>query len=171
MKTLTRFTRSPLSRVLCSALLMVLAIATAAPMSSKSGGTVPFRASFVTQFQVNSPPPILLITVQGQGNALHMGRSETFTTNQVVDQNGVASATYYVIAANGDTVAFQSEFTSAPTSNGVTFEGTYTILGGTGRFSGATGSGALDGSAVFTGQTFGVGEFTFEGAISSSGSH
>ena len=172
MSTLNRITRSNFLRVLCTALLMVSAIATAAPLSPKSAGTVPFRASFDTQFQVNSGPPILHITVQGQGNALHMGRSETFTTNQVVDvTTGASSATYTVIAANGDTVVFQDVFTTTSTSDGATFAGTYTIVGGTGRFSGATGSGALDGSAVFTGQNVGVGEFTFNGNISSPASH
>ena len=173
MKTLNRITRSPLLRMLCPALLMVSAIAAAAPLSSRSAGTVPFRASFGTQFQVNSAQgPILHIAVQGQGNALHMGRSQTFTTNQIVDlTTGATTATYTVVAANGDTAVFQDVFTATQTSGGVTFEGTYTIVGGSGRFSGATGSGALDGSAVFTGQNVGVGEFTFNGNISSPASH
>jgi hypothetical protein len=55
-------------------------------------------------------------------------------------------------------------------SGRVTFEGTYEVTGGTGRFAGATGSGMLIGSAVFTGPNNGVGSFTVTGTISSPGS-
>jgi hypothetical protein len=159
------------SRVFCCALVLVVGIATAAPLSFASGGEVPFRASFDTQFQVNSGAPLLNITVQGEGQALHMGESETFTNNEIVNlMTGAGTATYTVIAANGDTVVFDSTFDVLPTSTGVTFEGTYEIVGGTGRFSGATGRGRLIGSAVFTGPDIGVGEFSWEGTISSHGS-
>src|SRR5436190_1301734 len=172
MRTRTQIRRSSLFPALCCALLlMVSVLAAAAPQPSRAKGEVPFRASFDTEFQVTSGPPILNITVQGDGNGLHIGKSKTFTTNQVVNLvTGTATATYTVIAANGDTVVFQDEFNVVPTSNGVTFEGTYEIIGGTGRFSGATGHGVLTGSAVFTGPNTGVGEFTFEGFISSPGS-
>jgi hypothetical protein len=52
----------------------------------------------------------------------------------------------------------------------VTFEGTDTVTEGTGRFAGATGSGMLIGSAVFTSATGGVDSFTVTGIISSTGS-
>ena len=171
MRSMTKVTNRSRSRVLCCALLMAAGMATAAPLSFASSEEVPLRASFDTQFQVNSGPPILNITVQGEGHTLHMGKSETFTNNEVVNLiTGAGTATFTVIAANRDTVVFQSEFNVVPTSTGVTFEGTYEIIGGTGRFSGATGLGRLIGSAVFTGPDIGVGEFTFEGTISSAGS-
>jgi hypothetical protein len=158
-----------LCRVFCVGLLV--GGTAAAPVSARPKGQVPFTASFDTQFQINSPPPILHLTVQGEGRASHMGSSETFTNNQVVNvMTGASTATYTVIAANGDTVVFDDVFTTAPTSDGVTFAGTYTIVGGTGRFAGATGSGSVTGSAQFTGPDVGVGEFTFVGTISSPGS-
>jgi hypothetical protein len=156
-------------RVLCVGLLVVGTAA--ASLSARPNGQVPFTASFDTTFQVNSPPPILQLTVQGEGRASHMGSSETLTTNQVVNViTGASTATYTVIAANGDTVVFEDVFTTAPTSNGVTFSGSYTIVGGTGRFAGATGSGSLRGSAQFTGPDSGVGEYSFDGTISAPGS-
>ena len=164
---MTKVTQSTSSRGLCCALLMVAGMATATPLSFTSSGEVPFRASFDTQFQVNSAPPILDITVQGEGRALHMGTSKTFTTNEVVNiSTGAGTATFTIITANGDTVVFESEFSVVPTNTGVTFDGTYEIVGGTGRFRGATGQGSLTGSAVFTGPTVGVGEFVYEGTIS-----
>jgi hypothetical protein len=51
----------------------------------------------------------------------------------------------------------------------VTFSGTYNVIGGTGRFAGATGQGAVTGSAQFTGEGIGVGDFALDGTISSPG--
>ena len=51
-------------------------------------------------------------------------------------------------------------------NNAVTFEGTYTVTGGTGRFYGATGSGDLAGSAIATGPNTAIGSFSVAGTIS-----
>ena len=171
MRTRTKVMQTVVLRVICCAFLIVAAIASTAPLSSHAGKLVPFRASFDTVFQLNSPPPILNVTVQGEGIGLHVGKSSTFTTNQVTNViTGASTANYTVIAANGDTLSFEDDFITLPTSTGVTFEGTYTIIGGIGRFSGATGSGTVTGSADFTGANVGVGQFTFDGTISSPGS-
>ena len=104
MRTRTRVMQRVVLRVLCCALLIVAAIASTAPLSSHAGKLVPFRASFDTVFQLNSPPPILNITVQGDGIGSHVGKSRTLTTNQVTNViTGDSTATYTVIAANGDT--------------------------------------------------------------------
>ena len=133
-------------RVACATLLMAGAMAAALPLSAVPGNRGPFHASFDVVFQsfIVQPPPNIRIrvNVQGQGHATHMGRSETFTNNQVVDQFGAGIATYTVIGANGDTLVFEDT---------------------------VQGSGSVTGSAQFTSETDGVGEFTFDGTISSPG--
>jgi len=133
---------------------------------------VPFRAAFSTEFtSVFVPPSFLYISVTGQGNASHMGATSAVTSDQVVDlSDGSATATYTLTGANGDTVVLTMIFQTTEIPGGVTFAGDYTVAGGTGRFYGATGSGALAGSAFFTGPNNGVGSFSVAGTISSPGS-
>jgi hypothetical protein len=134
---------------------------------------VPFRAAFSTEFtSVFVPPSFLYISVTGQGNASHLGATSAVTDNQIVNvETGSATATYTLTGANGDTVVLEMVFqTTFLPNNAVTFEGDYTVTGGTGRFYGATGSGNLAGSAIVTGPNTGVGSFSVAGTISSPGS-
>ena len=133
---------------------------------------VPFKAVFTTQFTGNVVFPIAYIFVTGQGNASHLGKTATSTTNQQGNLiTGEGSATYTLIGANGDTVVIEIEALNTNLPGGVTFSGTYTVTGGTGRFAGATGGGSMSGQAVFTSEAGdGVGSFSFMGTISSPGS-
>ena len=163
--------RMNLCRRICSTFVMTAFFATAVPLSAARGGDIPFRVSLDTVFQSSSGFPVIDITVQGEGQVQHLGNSATFSTNEHVNLiTGNATATFTLVAANGDTVVFESVFGTVPVPGGVTFEGTYTVVGGTGRFTGSTGHGALTGSAQFTGPNNGVGEFTLDGTISSPGS-
>lgn len=128
---------------------------------------VPFRANLTTEFQSVVEFPVAHISVTGLGQALHMGRTSTVSTDETVDLiTGDGTATYTLTAANGDTVVMSLEFTTMFLPTGVTFEGTYTVTGGTGRFARATGSGSASGSAMFTGPSGGVGSFAIDGTIS-----
>ena len=94
--------------------------------------------------------PYLHVFVTGQGNASHLGATTAVSTDQLVNViDGSATATYTLTGANGDTVVLAMVFQGTSIPGGVTFEGTYIVSGGTGRFAGAAGSGALEGSAVF----------------------
>jgi len=153
--------------------LMAMAFVAAAPLSAAKGGQVPFHATFDTVFQSTITFPFIHVTVQGTGEAQHLGRTTTFTTNQTGNLlTNHTTATYTLVAANGDKVVLEDETTDdLDLSTGtVTFVGTYTIVHGTGRFAGATGNGTLVGSAQFSGPNSGVGEFTLDGTISSPGS-
>jgi hypothetical protein len=72
------------------------------------------------------------------------------------------------MAANGDTIVIAIEgtveFSGPAPTDPVTFQGMWIVVGGTGRFEDATGSGTYSGSAAGT-----VGEFTLEGTISGQG--
>jgi hypothetical protein len=147
------------------------AVFISAPIPAIAAGQVPFNASFTTEATMEFVPPFYLrVFVTGEGNASHMGRTSAVTTDQLINlQDGTGTATYTLTAANGDTlvVAISALTTNIP--GGVMFEGDYTVTGGTGRFEGATGSGSLAGSALFTGPNTGVGSFTLVGTISSRG--
>ncbi|HEY1458872.1 MAG TPA: hypothetical protein VGH59_02315 [Casimicrobiaceae bacterium] len=78
----------------------------------------------------------------------------------------IVNTTVYT-AANGDMLF--SNFVGAgvfTSATGVSFSGTETYDGGTGRFADATGSAALPGTAEFTSPTAGVGQYSVEGTIS-----
>lgn len=57
-------------------------------------------------------------------------------------------------------------FQATDVPGGITFTGSYTIIGGTGRLAGATGSGVVAGSALLVGPNRGIGSFSLTGAIS-----
>ncbi len=143
-----------------------------APTPALARDEVPFRAAFGTEVQIEFVYPFFYISVTGQGNASHLGAISAVTDNQIVNiETGSATATYTLTGANGDTVVLEMIFqTTFLPNNAVTFEGTYTVTGGTGRFYGATGSGDLAGSAIVTGPNTAIGSFSVAGTISSPGS-
>jgi hypothetical protein len=130
----------------------------------------PFHASFDTEFDSVIVGPIAHISVVGEGQALHMGKTTAVTTNQMVNLiTGQASATYELTAANGDTVVLELDAATIFLPNGVTFAGSYVVTGGTGRFAGAGGVGAIEGSATFTGPSNGFGTFSLDGTLTTPG--
>jgi len=164
-------TRICLCRALLATFLLTSLFVMAAPLSAAKAGQVPFQASFDTEFQSSAGFPVIDITVQGNGSGLQIGSATTFSTDERVNLiSGTATATFTLIAANGDTIVIFDAFNVTEVPGGVIFSGTYNVIGGTGRFAGATGQGALTGSAQFTGEGVGVGDFALDGTISSPGS-
>ena len=118
------------------------AVFVSVPTPASARDQVPFRATFATEVQIEFVYPFFYISVTGEGNASHMGVTTAVTDNQVVNVNRAAgaTATYTLTGANGDTVVLEMIFqTTFLPNNAVTFEGSYTVTGGTGRFNGATG--------------------------------
>jgi hypothetical protein len=155
-------------------LALLLATATLlafAPQSAQASGEKPFHANFITQVETVLEFPFLHVTVDSQGKATYMGRTTAFTDDQLVNVvDGSGSATYTLTGASGDTLILALVIPIGGTVNvesGVTFSGSYTITGGTGRFSGATGSGVFAGGALFLTETDGIGAFAVAGTISS----
>ncbi len=154
-------------------LLATITLLVFAAQSAQAGAERPFHANFITQFEAVVEFPLLHVTVNSRGQATYMGRTTAFTDDQVISLiDGSGTATYTLTSKNGDTLALALVFPIGGTVNvegGVTFSGSYTVAGGTGRFSGATGSGVFAGGGLFLTETDGVGAFAVAGTISSPG--
>jgi hypothetical protein len=133
--------------------ISVLLIAGLIAWPATAGELVPFRAVIQTV-----PIPIgpcgdgcLELDISGTGQASHMGRTEIKGPSQVNvilrEQTGTSTLT----AASGDTlvIAFAGtvEFESPDPTGPVSFEGTWEVIGGTGRFDDSVGGGTYTGTA------------------------
>ena len=137
-------------------------LAGAPPKPRPAGGscvTTVAPASFVF--------PLLTITLDGVCHLRHLGRA-TMHATQIIDvTTGLFSNETIYIAANGDELhtTFAGVPTSSPGSLDITFDGTETFVGGTGRFASATGTTTAQGSATLAADQSGVGEYRMEGWI------
>lgn len=100
-----------------------------------------------------------------------MGPTTAVTTDQMVSMiDGSGTATYTLTADTAgvreDTLILAMAFQTTDVPGGITFSGSYTITGGTGRFAGATGSGVVAGSSLLVGPNNGIGSFSLSGGIS-----
>ena len=154
--------------------LAAVTLLTFAPQPVRAGPSYPFKARFITEFDVVEESPYLHYTVNGQGIASYMGPTTAVTTDQMVSMlegNGTANgtATYTLSSASAgvraDTLILAMTFQATNAPGGITFTGNYTITGGTGRFAGATGSGFVAGSALLDGPQSGIGSFSLSGGI------
>ena len=171
MKTRTNLKSSSGPHLASLALLVAtVSLLAFAPPAARASTERPFHADFITQFETVLEFPILHVTVNGQGQATHMGKTRAFTDDQIANLlDGSGSATYTLTAANGDTLILALVVQPGGNINvpgGVIFSGDYTVTGGTGRFSGATGGGIFAGSALFLDETDGIGCFAVVGTIS-----
>jgi hypothetical protein len=105
---------------------------------------VPFQGSLegMRVSLIPLTPPHQLATVAITGNATQLGKFDLVITAIVNPQEMTAFGTFEFLAANGDTLT--AEFTGTGTlteTPGVVLQvEDATIIGGTGRFAGATGS-------------------------------
>jgi hypothetical protein len=138
---------------------------------------VPFSGTFTTT-SVGAPcaPLTVCVTATGSGQATHLGR--TAITKRVVLHitsepcPGGTLASYTVeqtlTAANGDTLTMSGSGTSCAGPGGIVATGTFTVTGGTGRFSGA--SGTITESVARVGPPPAPETVTIVGTIASPGS-
>jgi hypothetical protein len=157
-----------------------LALALVVPAASAKS-TVPFSASFNETFTVfvggTCAPNAFCASATGLGQATHMGKTtEAFVGSVVLplDQNGCApeSSTGTLTAANGDQVFVTSAGTFCQSSlTNATDVGSWTVTGGTGRFTGATGSGPYTTTILINSDgSGGTSTSTYSGTISTPGS-
>jgi hypothetical protein len=158
-----------------AAMLMLLAAVT---QGEAAKSPVPFQATMAETFAVipcvpNSNPNVVCVSVAGSGQATQLGNtsesSEVFV-NLSTPVCHAETRTVTLTAANGDQVTLALTGQSCDT-NSTPITGTasdsWVVSGGTGRFSGATGSGTN--SALIYGLT-GSAVTTFTGTLSTPGS-
>lgn len=124
--------------------------ATLAEAHSLNATRLPLRGTFTAADQGVVVPPSLLVQGAGDGTATHLGRF-TMTYAAVADlATPTATGTYDFVAANGDqlhtTFVGIAAVSVEPTV--VSFTEVLTIVGGSGRFAGATGTFTLRRIAV-----------------------
>ena len=110
--------------------------------------------------------PILHLLITATGQLSHLGKATAATTDEAVDLSVTPShGTGHWVFQNtkGDAIWTTLDSTSAPPdANGrTTFQGTLTVIGGSGKFAGATGTLLGEGFAEGA-----AGGFSITGAIS-----
>ena len=114
-----------------------------ASSASAAQTSVPYKSSITGTVAVTGPTTFALA---GQGTSSHLGNTKYsgVVTITNVDGNGVITDTLVetLTAANGDTVTLLCHQVATPVSAGVLHGvDTWTVISGTGKFTGATGSG------------------------------
>ena len=155
---------------LAATLFTALLTMAAQTASAAPGAYLPFSASFSGSVSPpNGPPPVAL---SGTGKASFLGRS---TNSGSIAVTGPASAcpdTGFAVendevltsTDDGDQITIAIHDEVCPISPGIfRGQGTYVVTGGTGRFAGASGQGACDGTGDFVNGRF---SFTLAGTIS-----
>ena len=158
--------RLPLSCQVFLALVMATLLASGAAVA---GSVVPFRTSIaITESIKPSTPPCFLVgDIIGRGTATHLGKVTLASSDWV---NPISETAFSFIsdqlvltAANGDQIlaTYSGILRTEGTVGAIT--GDYQVVGGTGRFSQATGAGAVQGvEDIITGQ----GQVQLTGTIS-----
>lgn len=114
------------------------------------------------------PAGTIRFNVTGGGYVTHMGAVTLLETVCFNPVDGTFTAQFTLTAGNGDTVSATAAGYTVPTSQ-ITFivHGQWSVTGGTGRFTGATGSGSAIGPINLA---TGEGTHHLDGTISSVGS-
>ena len=156
--------------------VVLLAFACALILGSQpllAGKQVPFRISYNNDITADfSNLPLVPVTSSGTILGTHLGNGTARAISETVNlATGEGVAIHELTAANGDTLRLSFQFLAIPTSP-TTFSvvGEWQIIGGTGRFEGATGEGLYSGVVTFVTESTAKGEFTLSGNISSVGS-
>ena len=140
-------------------LVMVFSAILGFALSASADHQIPFQGlANATLTGAEPAPDGLHVTAVGTGQATHLGRF-TREEHTVLHEDGTIEGSLTFVAANGDLlcVDFVGAFTSQNTA-----QGTYSITGGTGRSTSASGEAAFV-AVTSDGIHFVV---TFEGVLS-----
>ncbi len=152
---------TPLVTATLAALAMASPLVHALPFTLQVSGT-----SQVVEV-LNPTGPVLRFATQTEGSGSFAITG--YTSSDVVNMaTGQGSGNNRFLAANGDELlgAFTVQVIPTETPGSVLLQGLTQFLGGTGIFSGATGSAAFEGNARFISETRAVVQFRHQGDLS-----
>ena len=150
------------SRAILLAAAAAAALACVGPAGAGNAGVPPFSAYFSGTASFTSQTTTGFL---GTGEATHLGRSSSVGAVSFSPPNAAGCYpnlnTETLTAANGDQLVIRSDDQACPIGP-TSFHGTgnWVVVGGTGRFANATGSGSFDGETDF-GPSFSPGPFHF----------
>jgi len=145
------------------------------PKSDPCGGhALVVKGEFETAIQIlppfpSFPPgpfqPILHLLISATGMLSHFGKATAATTDQAVDLSvnpNKGSAHWVFQNTRGDALWTEMDLSGTPldADGKTTFQGILTVIGGTGKFEGATGTLQFEGGAQGT-----AGFFSVEGTV------
>jgi hypothetical protein len=117
----------------------------------------------------SEPGVAIHVQFDGEGGVAHLGKMTSHSEDQRGDlATGVLTATVTFTDSNGDDLVVSSlGFSEFQPDFRITFSGQLTVIGGTGRFSNASGQMSYEGWARITDMvaSTGIGFFTFEGDL------
>ncbi|MBC7938545.1 MAG: PEP-CTERM sorting domain-containing protein [Chitinophagaceae bacterium] len=156
-----------LSQALRPLAALTLAAAACAPVSAV---TLPFNASYsgvanVVEVIDETVPVLRFRTFASGSGSFDLG---SYFSTDVIDMSTGAGAGFNIFTAgNGDELhgSFAVQVVPTAVANIVELIGQATFIGGTGRFSGASGSALFSGTGVFTSATSAVASLTYDGQI------
>ena len=132
----------------------LLVLRPTASEASSSWAEVSFSGSFTADLTARVVFPSVFITAEGTGRATHLGSSGitkavhvqiTFTPCTAPDGQAGTVTPFTeestLTAANGDILTLRSSGSSCHTATGDIIDATFVVVGGTGRFAGASGGG------------------------------
>jgi hypothetical protein len=122
-----------------SILAAVLAALTLSGTATAAGKQVPFKghsSGLVTAVGFDPVAGIAYLHVAGEGQATHLGRFTVTGDVGVTVATGIPQGTWTLTAANGDMLFLAMGGHGIDPTHGF---GAFTVVGGTGRFQGATG--------------------------------
>ena len=145
------------------------------PQTALAATQVPFHAQFSGAMHLSNAPGGFPVDVAGTGHASHLGGSSNSAHVILLNEtNSSCPTTGFVVLntgtlrsaqANNDQIYVTITDHPCPVAGQPNvYSGTdsYTVTGGTGRFSGATGQGSFTGTGNFNNLTF---TYTFSGSI------
>ena len=140
----------------------------AADSATFTARPVPLRASVDTVVAPLGPcgQTCVGLNITGSGQAAHLGRITIAGPSTINLATGAQAGTSTLTAADGSeldiTIAGTFTFTS---QTDVAFSGSWTVVGGTGRFADSSGGGTYHGTASFLGS----GELFMDGTVTDTG--
>jgi hypothetical protein len=166
------------ARRLTLSMIALLALSGGIPQQAAAVGLVPFHAR-TREMAVLAPcdPSHVCVSITGTGEAAHLGKiseAALFTIDPAsVPAPGCNSntGTMTFTGANGDGIilALRGINCQITPTTGLAQE-SYVVIGGTGRFSGATGSGIETAHIDTSNPAFSTGVTDFSGTLSTPGS-